>query len=323
MKKIKRKILTTALLAGMASAAQAASYPEKMVTIVVPTPPGGGTDTIARMFADYLSKELGQTFVIENKPGANGQVGTQHVARGPSDGYRLLFTYTAAMVVAPVMFKTPPFDPIQDFSPIAQIGQGGNIMLVRKDLPVNSIQEFVAYAKHNPGKLNYCSWGAGSGGHLTMEILMQQAGIEMTHIPYKGSAACNQDLLAGEIDANWSDVTTSIPFVQAERAKAMVTSSPDRLPQLPDVPTMNEAGFKFDTYSWYGIFAPTKTSPDIVRKLNEAIQKALQDPAVRQRMHEFNFLNLPLTTPESFKETVVQDLASWKNVIDEIGLTLD
>ena len=206
---------------------------------------------------------------------------------------------------------------------MAQIGRGGNIMMVRKDLPVSNLKEFVDYAKARPGKLNYCSWGAGSGGHLTMEVLMKQAGLTMTHVPYKGSMPCNQDLVGGQVDANWSDVSTSIPLVQAGRVKALVSSTPTRLPQLPDVPTLNEAGYPFTTYSWYGVFAPGKTPPAIVAKLNEAIQTALKDPVVAKRMLELNFTDLPLATPEQFKATVAKDLQDWTVLIKSIGLTLD
>jgi len=290
---------------------------------VVPTAAGGGTDTIARMFADVLGKALKQPFIIDNRPGANGLLGAENVLGAPADGYRLLFTYTAAMVVNPVLLKKPPFDPLKDFAPVAQIGRGGNIMMVRKDLPVSNLKEFVDYAKASPGKLNYCSWGAGSGGHLTMEVLMKQAGLTMTHVPYKGSMPCNQDLVGGQVDANWSDVSTSIALVQAGRVKALASSTPTRLPQLPDVPTLNEAGYPFTTYSWYGVFAPGRPPPAIVAKLNEAIQAALKDPTVAKRMHELNFTDLPLATPEQFKATVAKDLQDWTALIKSIGLTLD
>lgn len=315
---------TLALTTGMAVKAQdaAASYPSKPVTLVVPTAAGGGTDTIARMFADYLSKALKQSFIVDNRPGANGLLGAEYVANGPADGYRLLFSYTAAMVVNPILMKRPPFDPVKDFAPVAQIGRGGNIMLVRKDLPVNTIQEFVEYAKARPGKLNYCTWGAGSGGHLTMEVLMKQAGIQMTHVPYKGSLPCTQDLIGGQVDANWADVTSTVPFVKAGRVKALVTSSPIRLPELPEVPTLNEAGYPFTSYSWYGVFAPAKTPPAIVTRLNEVLETAMKDPAVVQRMKEFNFVDLPMTTPEQFKATVAKDSVDWAAIIKSIGLTL-
>lgn len=311
-------------LAGLTAQAQdAASYPSKPVTLVVPTAAGGGTDTMARLFADRLGKALGQSFVVDNRPGANGLLGAENVLNGPADGSRLLFSYTAAMVVNPILLKTPPFDPVKDFAPIAQIGRGGNLFLVRKDLPVSTIQEFVAYAKARPGQLNYCSWGAGSGGHLAMEILMQQAGIKLTHIPYKGSAPCVQDLIGGQVDAAWSDVSSVTPFVQAGRVKALVSSTPSRLPQLPGVPTLNEAGYKFDAYAWYGLFAPAKTPPAIVAKLGDAMQAILKEPAVIQRMKELNFTDVPVLTPDQFKAQVAKDYRSWRELIQSIGLTLN
>lgn len=326
MNRANLKWLGAALL-GLASLAahgqDAARYPSKPVTLVVPTPPGGGTDIIARMFADRLGKALNQNFIVENRPGANGLLGAENVLNGPTDGSRLLFSYTAAMVVNPILLKNPPFDPVKDFAPIAQIGLGGNLFSVRKDLPVKTIQEFVAYAKARPGQLNYCSWGAGSGGHLAMEILMQQTGIKLTHIPYKGTMPCTQDLVGGQVDAAWSDVSSIIPFVQAGRVKALVGSTPKRLPQLPDVPTMNEAGYKFDAYAWYGLFAPAKTPPAVVAKLGDAMQTILRDPAVIARMHELNFNDVPVLTPDQFKAVVAKDYSTWRDLIKSIGLTLN
>jgi len=275
------------------------------------------------LLGDYIGRELKQPVIIENRPGANGQLGAEYVLSGPADGYRVLFSYTAAMVVSPILQKKPPFDPINDFAPIAQIGRGGNVMLVRKDLPVNNFEEFIEYAKERPGKLNYCSWGSGSGGHLAMEVLMQQAGISMTHIPYKGVMPCTQDLIGGQVDANWSDVSSALPFIREGRLKALVTSTPSRTPQLPDVPTLNDVGYPFTAYAWYGMFAPAKTPPAIVAKLNAATQMALKDPAVIKRMNELNFNDLPLTTPDQFKATVASDYKTWSKVIQDIGLTLD
>ena len=321
----RRLLLATAgalALTALRAHAQPA-FPTKALRIVVPFAAGGVGDLTARAVATGLAERLGQPVVIDNRPGANGLLGAENVLGAPADGYRLLFTYTAAMVVNPVLLKKPPFDPLKDFAPVAQIGRGGNIMMVRKDLPVSNLKEFVDYAKARPGKLNYCSWGAGSGGHLTMEVLMKQAGLTMTHVPYKGSMPCNQDLVGGQVDANWSDVSTSIALVQAGRVKALASSTPTRLPQLPDVPTLNEAGYPFTTYSWYVVFAPGKTPPAIVAKLNEAIQTALKDPVVAKRMLELNFTDLPLATPEQFKATVAKDLQDWTALIKSIGLTLD
>jgi tripartite-type tricarboxylate transporter receptor subunit TctC len=299
------------------------AYPDKPVTLVVPTAPAGGTDTIARIFAEALGKALGQTFIVDNRPGANGILGAEIVARAAPDGQRLLFTYAAAMVVNPSLYKKLSYDPVKDFAPVAQIGRGGNLLLVRKDLPVKTIQEFVAYAKARPDKLNYCSWGAGSGGHLAMESLKKQAGLVMTHVPYKGSGPCVQDLVGGQVDAAFADISSTVEIVRAGRIRALANSGPSRIPMLPDVPTMTESGYPFKNYAWYGVLAPAKTPPAIVKKLNEAVNQALRDPALVRRMHELNFNDLPQNTPEQFAATIRQDLQDWGALVKDIGLTLE
>lgn len=328
---VRRSVLAAAALVAfnafssfaVAQTQGATSYPVRPVTIIVPATPAGGTDTIARLFSDALGKAMGQPFIIENRPGANGILGTELVARAAPDGYKLLFTYAAAMVVNPSLYKKLPFDPLKDFAPVAQIGRGGNLMLVRKDLPVNTLAEFVAYAKARPGKLNYCSWGTGSGGHLAMESLIKQAGLKMTHVPYKGSAPCVQDLMGGQVDAAFSDVSTIMGFVRGGNVKPLAYGGPGRLPALPNVPTMTEAGYPFKNYGWYGFFAPIGTPSDIVNRLNRVVNAALKDPTVIQRMKELNFTDLPANTPEEFGATVRQDLSDWGALVKSVGVTLD
>jgi len=304
-------------------AAAAEDYPDKPVTLVVPTAAAGGTDTIARVVADALGRRLGQSFVVDNRPGANGILGVEAGARAAPDGYRLLFTYAASVVVNPSLYRKLPFDPQKDLVPIAQVGRGGNLLLVRKDLPVTTLQEFVDYARARPDKLSYCSWGAGSGGHLAMESLKKQAGIVMVHVPYKGSSPCVNDLIGGQVDAAFADTSSTVEIVRAGRLKALANSGPSRLPMLPDVPTMTEAGFPFHNYAWYGLFAPAKTPPAVVHKLNEAVNAALQDRAVVQRMRELNFNDLPQTTPGQFGATIAQDLRDWAALVKSIGLQLE
>lgn len=308
---------------GTAHAQGTAGYPSRPVTLIVPTAAAGGTDTIARLFADALGKAMKQPFVVDNRPGANGIIGVDSVAKGPTDGYRLLFTYAATMAVNPSLYRKLPYDPLKDFVPIAQIGRGGNLLLVRKELPVKTLQEFVSYAKAHPDTLNYCSWGLGSGGHLTMESLKKQAGITMTHIPYKGSSPCVQDIMGGQVDAGFGDTSSTVELVKAGRVKALAHSSSGRLPSLPEVPSMTEAGYPFKNYSWYGIFAPAKTPPAIVAQLNEQVLRALRDPALIQRMRELNFSDLPLTTPEQFTQSLRQDLDDWSQLVKETGVQLD
>ena len=307
----------------LTSAAAQDGYPTKTITLVVPTPPGGGADTVARLFAERLGKTLGQQMIVDNRPGANGMLGTDVVARAAPDGYTLLFTYAAAQVVNPSLYKKVPYDAAKAFAPVAQIGRGGNLLMVRADLPVKTLKEFVDYAKARPGKLTYCSWGNGSGGHLTMESLKKQAGLDITHVPYKGSAACTQDIIGGQVDAGFGDVSSTLPHVRAGKVRALAVSGPTRVPQLPDVPTMNEAGYPFTTYAWYGIFAPAATPPAIVKRLNTEVNKLLADPTMREKLATLNFADLPTPTPEQFAELVRNDMAAWGKLVRELNITLD
>lgn len=316
-----------ALVAGAASIGLAASpaqaaYPERPITFIVPTAPAGGTDTIARIFADALGKELGQAVVIENKPGANGILGNEAGARSAPDGYRLLFTYAASMVANPYLYKKLPYDTVKDFEPVVQLGQGGNLLLVNNDLPVHSVKELVTYAKAHPGKLSYCSWGNGSGGHLAMESLMKQTGTQMTHVPYKGSAPCVQDLVGGQVQVAFADTSSTIPMIKAGKLRVLAHSGDKRYPQIPNVQSLNELGYPFTTYAWYGVLAPAKTPKPIVEQVNKAMNKVMADPAVLKRLYELNIVDLPPSTPEQFGATIARDLKSWGELIKGLNLPL-
>jgi tripartite-type tricarboxylate transporter receptor subunit TctC len=298
-------------------------FPSRPITFVVPTAAGGGTDTVARLFAERLAKTLGKPVVVDNRPGANGIIGTEFVARAAPNGYTVLFTYAGAHVVNPGMYKKLPYDPVNSLAPVAQIARAGNMLMVRADLPVDSVQQLVEYVRARPGKLNYCSWGNGSGGHLTMESLKRQAKLDIAHVPYKGNAPCIQDLLAGQIDTAFGDVSSNMPHVRAGKLKVLVVSGPTRLPTLPNVPTMNEAGFPFKTYSWYGVFVPAGTPQEVVQRLNAEVNAALQDPAIVERFRTLNLDDLPITTPEQFSRTVRDDMTSWSALIRELNLVLE
>jgi len=306
-----------------APASQAAdNYPNRAVVLVVPTAAAGGTDTIARILGEGLSKTLGQPFVVENRPGANGTIGANAVAQAAPDGYRLLFTYAAAMAVSPGMYRKLPYHPTQAFAPIAQVGRGGNLLLVNNDLPVSSVRAFVEYVKARPGQLSYCSWGQGSGGHLTMEHLLKQTGGQMLHVPYKGSAPCVQDLIAGQVHAAFGDTSSTIELVRAGRMRVLAHSGSARLALYPDLPSLTEAGYPFNIYSWYGFFAPAHTPQPIIDKLNAAINHLLQAPDTAQRLAQLNMTDLPHTTPQQFAATLQQDIAAWGQLIRELDLPL-
>lgn len=301
--------------AAQVAAQGADKYPERPLTLVVPTGVAGGTDTIARLLAERLGKVLKQTVIVENRPGANGILGVDTVAHAAPDGQRLLFTYAASLVVNPHLYKKIPFDVVKDLAPIAQIGRGGNLLLVNPELPVKTLKDFVAYAKSRPDQLSYCSWGNGSGGHLTMESLKKQAGLVMAHVPYKGSAACVQDIIGGQVQAGYADISSTVELVRAGKVRAVAVSGPARVPSLPDVPTMNEAGFPFSTYGWYGLLAPAGTPRAIVDKLNGVVRQILVDPAVVARFRELNLTDLPLTTPEEFAAIIRKELNDWGSLV--------
>lgn len=314
--------LTALAMTAQLASAQSA-YPDKTIVLVVPTAAGGGTDTIGRYIGDRMSKVLKQTVIIDNKAGANGIVGTESVIRAPADGYRLLLTYTAAQVVNPAIMRKPPYHPVNDLAPIGQIGRAGNFVVVNPQLPVKNFKELVDYAKANPDKLSYCSWGTGSGGHLLMEFLKKQSGMTMTHIPYKGTGPCAQDVMAGHLMVGTADISSTVELVRSGKLRAIGYGGANRLPRVPDVPTLSESGFTFNAYSWYGMFAPAATPVPIVQKLNAALQEVLRDPATRERMAEFNFTDLPLTTPEEFAETVRKDAKVWGDLAKSLNLVVD
>ena len=303
-----------------AQVAAAVPYPQRPVTVVVPASPGGGTDAVARVMAEALSRALGQPFVVQNQPGANGLLGNAWVARAQPDGYRLLFTYGATLMVNPLLYRHPGYDPLRDFEPVAQIGRGGTLLLVSTRLPVHTLDEFVRYARRRPNQLSYCSWGQGSGGHLAMASLLQDARLDLVHVPYKSSAACVNDLLGGQVGAAFADATLALVPVREGRLRALAVSAEERLPALPQVPTMNESGHPFTAYSWMGLFAPAGTPAAIVKQLNSVLNRCLQQPAVRQRLAALQLTELPTLTPAQFKATLEQDMVEWARVVHKLGL---
>ncbi|GBU15290.1 hypothetical protein AwPolaro_06680 [Polaromonas sp.] len=296
------------------------NYPQRTVTLVVPTAAAGGTDIIARMVAERLSRSLKQSFVVENKPGANGILGVNAIAQAKPDGYKLLLTYAASLAVNPSLYKKLPFDPIKDLIPIAQVGLGGTVLVVNSDSPVKTLEEFISYVKERPEQLNYCSWGTGSGGHLTMENLKQQTGMVMTHIPYKGGALCIQSVLGKQVDAAFADVSSIIELARGGKLRMLAIGDASRNPSLPDVPTLTEAGYPFDVYSWYGLLAPAGTPPEIIKKLNTAVNDMLMAPENIKFLNSLNLYNLPTVTPQQFAQTIQNDTLKWAAIIKKTGL---
>lgn len=317
--------LALALPLAFASGMAHAVWPDKPVKVIVAGGPGSGTDTAARLVTDMMTKSFGQPFVIENRPGANGMIGTDEALRAANDGYTFLFTYAAAQVVNQSLYANVKYDGAKDFEAIAQIGAGGNMLVVPNDSPVNDLKEFVAYVKSKPANtLSYGSWGNGSGGHLSMEALKQQTGLQMQHVPYKSSAAVNTDLIGGQIPVAFTSMGSALPLVLGGKMKAIAISGPYRVPQLPNVRTMTEQGVKFDLVAWYGMFAPAGTPKPIIDKINKEIIRQLTVPETRERFIKIlGFSEIPLKTPEQFAQTVKDDIREWGAIVKAGNIKID
>ena len=314
--------LLTALVASLAAplVAAQASYPDRPVRIIVPYPPGGATDILARQVGAKLSPLLGQSVIIENKSGASGVIGFDFVAKAPPDGYTLLMG-TANMTIV-TAFGKAPFDPETDFAPVSTLVSSQNLLTIRPTLPVNSIKELVAYAKKNPGKLNYGSSGIGTP-LMTMESLKAMANIEMVNVPYKGDAPAINDLLGGSIDMYASTVTGLIAHVKSGKLKALGVTGSKRASSLPDVPNIAEAGVPgYELTSWYGILAPGGTPAEIVGKLNKALVEIVAMPDIQRQMIEGGS-DPSSSTPEEFKQIVSRDVAKYTKLVKEFSLKAD
>jgi len=312
--------------AAMAVHAQgnADAYPDKPVTLIVPTAAAGGTDTISRLIADALSKSLKQPFIIDNRPGANGILGTELAARATPDGYKLLFTYAAAMVVNPSLYRKLPYDPVKDFAPVAQIGRGGNLLLVRQDLPVKTLKEFVAYAKARPGgQTTFGSAGQGTGVHLAAEQFRAQAGLDMTHIPYKGTGQAITELIGGQTTMLFVTQSGAKPQAAAGRLRPIAITSPKRTAVMPEVPTFIESGFPgVDAVTINGLVAPAGTPPDYVMRVNAAVNKALKTKELQDKMVEQGF-SLAGGTPDEFTAWIRTEIPKWNKVVKDAGLKME
>jgi tripartite-type tricarboxylate transporter receptor subunit TctC len=264
--------------------AQTSSYAAKPITLIVSSAPGGTTDISARMLAQPLTAALGQSVVVDNKAGANGALAAVAVKRAEPDGYTLLMQYSGYHVITPSVLKTPPLWEMKDLAPVANIISAPQVIVVRAGIPAKDLAELIAYAKANPGKLNYASSGNGSLQHVTGAMLEMQAGIKMTHIPYKGTGPALQDLLGGQVDLTFGTPPPFIPHIQSGKLRALATTGSTRLSSLPDVPTTAEAGLpKLDASSWFAVFAPARTPKPVIDKLNEEIAKIVASPAFKQK----------------------------------------
>jgi len=310
-------------LAGPLQAQTANGYPNHPVVMLVPTAAGGTTDIAARMLGVPLGTALGQTIVVDNKGGANGAIAAVAVKRAEPDGYTLLMQYSGYHVITPLVSKQTQQWQASDLTPVANVLSAPQIVVIRADLPVKTMAELVAYAKAHPGKLNYASSGNGSLQHATGAMLEQQAGIKLTHVPYKGTGPALTDLLGGTVDITFGTAPPFMPHVQSGKLRVLATTGKTRLPSLPDVPTTAEAGLpKLDATSWFAVFAPARTPKPIIDKLSSEIAKVVATPAFKQKALEQGAV-ADYQSPQQMADAVKLESARWAEVVKATGIEAD
>jgi tripartite-type tricarboxylate transporter receptor subunit TctC len=303
--------------------AQAQSWPNKPIRLVVPFSAGGNTDIVARLFAQELSKTLGQSVIVENKPGASGNIGADAVAKSAPDGYTLVMGTVGTHAINASLYKKMPYDAIKDFAPVTLLASVPNVLVVPPSLPVKSVKELVAYGKANPGKLSFASSGVGSSIHLSGEMFRTTTGIDMTHIAYKGSAPAVTDLIAAQVQLMFDNLPTSLQYVKTDKLRALAVTTAKRIEALPDVPTMIESGFPgFETGSWFGVFAPAATPKDIIARLNTELLKIAQTPEMQQKLLQSGAEPVGKGS-EEFTAYVRSETTKWAKVVKDSGATAD
>lgn len=310
-----------ALVCGSTSFAQ--EWPTRPIKMLVGFAPGGGTDAVARLVAQKMSESLGQTVIVENRAGATGTIAAEVVAHSAPDGYTILMGHVNSNAIAPNLFKKLPYDAVADFQPVTYVGYVPNILVVHPSVAAKSVPELVALAKAEPGKMTYASSGVGSTQHLAGEMFQILTGTRLVHVPYKGSGQAITDLLAGQVNMNFDTMPPVLPHMQAGKIRALAISTPARLPALPDLPTFNEVGITgFDVTNWYGVFAPAKTPKDVVNRLSLEVNKAMNDPATREKLVALG-TQLGGGKPEDFEAFLKTELAKYARLVKDAKISID
>src|SRR5688500_12995953 len=313
----------TLLLTFVSPAAHAQAYPSKPIRFVVPYPAGGPLDTIARLLGAKVAESVKQPVVVDNKPGAGGNIGADIVAKSPADGYTILMGAVATHAINPTLYKSIPYDPIKDFAPITQVATTPNVLVVNPSVPAASVRDFIAHAKANPGKLSFGSGSIGSAGHLAGELFKATAGVDMVHVPYKGAAPAMQDLIGGQINLMFDNLASALTQVKAGKIKALAVTTSKRSPFAPDLPTIAESGLPgFDISTWFGVFAPAGTPREALDRLHAEFAKALAAPDMREKM--VNMGAEPVgNRPEEFAAFVRAEAEKYAQVIKASGARVD
>jgi tripartite-type tricarboxylate transporter receptor subunit TctC len=318
--RLKYLLCLSCVFAIPAAQAESQPYPNKPVKIIVGFTAGGPTDTVARVIAQQLGQRMGQTFIVEVRAGAGGTIGAAYTAKSDPDGYTMYLASQTSHAVGPYIYPNVGYDPIKDFTGVVRIVHNPLLMAVNPAFPVRTVQQLVAYAKSNPGKINYGTGGVGSSPHMSVELLKKVAGIDMTPIHYKGDAAAVVDLMGGQVNMLTSSIAGLLPYIHSGKLLPVAVTGATRSPSLPDIPTIAESGYKgFEVITWFGLVTPSKTPPAIVERVNKEVLAALKVPAVREQFTKMGFEVVP-NSPAEFTQFIVAENAKWGPLVKSLGL---
>jgi len=319
---IKKLLMTLVLSLGLAATAAADTYPSRAIKVIVPFPAGQASDTIARLVGEQLGRALGQAVVVENRPGAGGNIGSEAGARSTPDGYTLTMA-TAALPISKNVYKKLPFDPAKDFETVSLMTVTPLVLIARPSLPANDVASLVELARKQPGKLTFASSGQGTSHHLSGELLKAVANVDILHVPYKGSAPAHVDLMGGSVDIMFDNILPVSPHVKSGKLKALAVTTKARAPSMPDVPTMAESGYpNFEAVAWFGLLAPAGTPASIVERLSAEVNKILKSPEINARLTGMG-ANVMGTTPQEFSAFMKAEIEKWAPVVKRANIVLD
>lgn len=315
--------IALALALPLTSLAQAQTYPSRTIRIVAPSTPGDAPDVIARLLAERLSAAMGVSVVVENRPGAGGVVGSEIVASAAPDGYTLIIGNAGSHGINAAVYTHLSYDIQRDFAPVSQVAVSPNVLVVNPAVPAKNVSEFIAYAKSKPGALSYASGGNGSSAHMSMELFKSMAGLDIVHVPYKGSSPALTDVISGQVVGMFVNLPPAVPLIKAGKVRALAVTTRARTPLLPDVPTVAESGVPgFETVAWFGILAPAATPKPIVDRLSQEIARIVQTPDMRERLLALGAEPVG-STPEAFAAVIDRDIAKWKPLAKSVGIKVD
>jgi tripartite-type tricarboxylate transporter receptor subunit TctC len=318
-----KALMLASMLTVLATGALAQAWPAKPIKLVAPSTPGDAPDVIARIVAEKLSTALGQQVVVDNRPGAGGVVGSDAVAKAAPDGYTLIMGNAGSHGINAAVYSKLPYDIQRDFAPVSQVAIAPNVMVINPGVPATSVAEFIAYAKAQPGKLSYASGGNGSSAHMSMELFKAMAGVDIQHIPYKGSSPALTDVVAGQVAVFIGNMPPAVPLVKGGKLRALAVTTKTRSPLMPELPTIAEAGLPgYETVAWFGVLAPAGTPPEVVNRLSQEIAKIAKSPEMREKLLAMGAEPVG-STPEEFKLVIDRDIAKWKPLAQKVGIKVD